>query len=245
MKSPVVQRASRHGNHPPECSCRPEGRHRVFRRPRYQRSTALDAGQRGDPVRLHGQPGPAGRNRLRRDPSSRRAVWGREGAAHRLPRAAGLGGAGGASVRRVPHFNGRRALLQHDAHRPCRDRHHAGSGHEGGRGPHLGRWEHLQGQRHRALLSVRTAGQSAPPDLQTLARSGLHRRAGRAPGNVRVHEPGGLRLPDERREGVLDRFEHPRRDARGEGSRAPRHRDQDRPADHGRPVLARGCGHQA
>ncbi len=29
------------------------------------------------------------------------------------------------------------------------------------------------------------------------------------------------RLPHERREGVLDRLEHPRRDARGEGSRAP------------------------
>ena len=47
------------------------------------------------------------------------------------------------------------------------------------------------------------------------------------------------RLQDERREGVLDRLEHPRRDARGQGSRAPRHGHQDRRADHGRRVLAR------
>ena len=45
---------------------------------------------------------------------------------------------------------------------------------------------------------------------------------------------GRLRLQDERREGVLDRLEHPRRDARSEGSRAPRHRHHDRRADHGR-----------
>ena len=50
----------------------------------------------------------------------------------------------------------------------------------------------------------------------------------------------GLRLPDERREGVLDRLEHPRRHARSQGSRAPQQRHQDRRADHGRGVLARG-----
>ena len=59
-------------------------------------------------------------------------------------------------------------------------------------------------------------------DLQALARPALHRRAGRAQGDVRVHGEGGLRLQDERREGVLDRLQHPRRDARGEGPRVPR-----------------------
>ena len=34
---------------------------------------------------------------------------------------------------------------------------------------------------------------------------------------------GGLRLQDERREGVLDRLEHARRHARSQGPRAPRH----------------------
>ena len=48
-----------------------------------------------------------------------------------------------------------------------------------------------------------------------------------------------LRLQDERREGVLDRLEHARRDARSQGPRAPRHRHHDRRADHGRRVLAR------
>ena len=55
----------------------------------------------------------------------------------------------------------------------------------------------------------------------------------------------GPRLQDERREGVLDRLEHPRRDARSEGSRAAEQRHQDRRADHGRGVLARRRRRQA
>jgi hypothetical protein len=43
--------------HPATSSRRPEGRHRVFRRPRYERGAPLDAGQGRDPVRLHRQPG--------------------------------------------------------------------------------------------------------------------------------------------------------------------------------------------
>ena len=49
---------------------------------------------------------------------------------------------------------------------------------------------------------------------------------------------GRLRLQDVGREGVLDRLQHARRDARGEGPRAAEQRHQDRPADHGRGVLA-------
>ena len=44
----------------------------------------------------------------------------------------------------------------------------------------------------------------------------------------------GFAVQDERREGVLDRFEHPRRDARSQGSRVPQQGHHDRPADHGR-----------
>ena len=45
---------------------------------------------------------------------------------------------------------------------------------------------------------------------------------------------GRLRLQDERREGLLDRLEHPRRHARSQGSRAPEQGHHDRRADHGR-----------
>ena len=47
-------------------------------------------------------------------------------------------------------------------------------------------------------------------------------------------------LQDERREGLLHRLEHPRRHARGQGSRVPQQGHHDRRADHGRAVLARG-----
>ncbi len=67
----------------------------------------------------------------------------------------------------------------------------------------------------------------------------------RTQGDVRVHAEGGIRLPHERREGVLDRLESPRRHARSEGPGAPRHGREDRRADHGRRVLARGRAHQA
>jgi argininosuccinate synthase len=38
-----------------------------------------------------------------------------------------------------------------------------------------GRWQHLQGQRHRALLPLRPAGQPVAQDLQALAGPGVHR----------------------------------------------------------------------
>ena len=48
-----------------------------------------------------------------------------------------------------------------------------------------------------------------------------------------------IRLQDERRKGLFDRQQSPRRNPRGQGSRAPRQRHQDRQPDHGRAVLAR------
>ena len=57
--------------------------------------------------------------------------------------------------------------------------------------------------------------------------------------DVGVHGRRRLRLQDERRKGLLDRLQHAGRHPRGQGSRAPRQRHQDRRADHGRAVLAR------
>ena len=150
-----------------------------------------------------------------------------------------------AAVRRLPHLDRRRPLLQHHADRPRRHRHDARRRHEGRRRPHLGRRQHVQGQRHRAVLPLRAARQPEPADLQAVARSAVHRRARRPQGDVRVHAARRPRLPDERREGLLDRLQHPRRDARSQGSRAPQQGHHDRRADHGRGVLARGRRRQA
>ena len=170
------------------------------------------------------------------------AVRRREGAPDRLPARARAGGHRGAAVRRVPHLHRGRPVLQHHAARPRRHRHAARRRDEGRRRQHLGRRQHVQGQRHRALLPLRPAREPEPAHLQAVARPGVHRRARRPQGDVRVHGARRLRVPDERREGVLDRLEPARRDARSEGPRAPQHRHQDRRADHGRRVLARGRG---
>ena len=61
----------------------------------------------------------------------------------------------------------------------------------------------------------------------------------------RVPGEGGLRLQDERREGLLDRLQHARRHARGEGPRVPRQGHRHRQADHGRRLLARRRGGEA
>ena len=61
--------------------------------------------------------------------------------------------------RRLPHLDRRHHLLQHHAARSRRYRHDAGRGDEGRRRQHLGRRQHLQGQRHRALLPLRPARQ--------------------------------------------------------------------------------------
>ncbi len=49
-----------------------------------------------------------------------------------------------------------------------------------------------------------------------------------------------LPVPRQRREGLLDRREHLGRDPRGQDPRAPRHRNRDGRADHGRAVLGPG-----
>ena len=158
---------------------------------------------------------------------------------------AGRRRSGGAPVRRVPHLHRRRGLLQHHAHRPRRHRHAAGRGDERRRRARVGRREHVQGKRHRAVLSLRPARQPEAADLQAVARPDLHRRARRTGRDVGIHAAGRPGLQDERREGLLDRLEHPRRHARSEGSRAAQLERPDRRPDHGRAVLASGCRDQA
>ena len=141
---------------------------------------------------------------------------------------------------RVPHLDGGRDVLQHDADRARRDRHDARRRDARGRRPHLGRRQHVQGQRHRALLPLRPARQSRSAHLQAVARrrrsstSWAAARRCRSTSNARR-----LRLQDEHGEGVLDRLQPARRDARGEGPRVPRQGHPHRRADHGRRVLAR------
>ena len=79
-----------------------------------------------------------------------------------------------------------RDVLQHDAARPGRHRHAARAGDARRRRRHLGRRQHLQGQRHRALLPLRPARQPGAADLQAVARPAVRRRARRAGRDERV-----------------------------------------------------------
>ena len=98
----------------------------------------------------------------------------------------------------------------------------------------LGRRLDLQGQRHRALLPLRAAREPGAADLQALARRGVRRRARRPQGDERVARRARPAARQLGREGLLDRREPARRDARGEGPRAALDEHEDRRADHGR-----------
>ena len=214
---------SPHDRHDPAIpASRPTRRHRVFRRARHLCRGALDARQGRDPLRLHGQPRPARRDRLRRHPAQGQGLRRRDRAPGRLPAATGERRHRRHPVRRVPHLHRRRDLLQHHAARPRGHRHGARGGDARRRRQRLGRRQHLQGQRHRALLPLRAARQPEPEDLQALARPAFHRRARRPQGDERVPHRQRLRLQDERREGVQHRLQHARRHARGQGPGVPR-----------------------
>ena len=168
------------------------------------------------------------------------AVRRRAGAPRRLPRRAGPRGADGAAVRRVPHQHRGQDVLQHHAARPGRHRHAAGAGDARRRRRHLGRRQHLQGQRHRALLPLRAAGQPEPADLQAVARQRLRRPSSAAASrDERVPDRPRPAVPRQQGEGVLDRRQHLGRDARGEVARGAGHGDGHRRADHGRRALPR------
>src|SRR5206468_4675565 len=69
VKSTLSPRETSHRGHDPAVPARRrEGRHRLLRRPRHQRGARLDAREGRDPLRVHRQPGPAGRERLRGNP---------------------------------------------------------------------------------------------------------------------------------------------------------------------------------
>ena len=211
----------------------------VLGRARHELRTRVDARERCDPVRVHGRPRPVRRARHRRRPCEGDAVRRGGRGARRLQGRARTRRDRRAAVRRVPHPDRRQALLQHDAARARDHRDDAREGDGRARCRHLGRRLDLQGQRHRALLPLRAARQRAPADLQAVARCRVRRRARRTQGDERVDRRARPAAQRVRREGVLDRREHARRDARGEGSRAARDVDEDRRADHGRRTVGR------
>ena len=110
----------------------------------------------------------------------------RGGAPRRLPARAGARGPDGAPVRRVPHHHRRQDVLQHHPARPSGHGHAARAGDARRRRRHLGRRQHLQGQRHRALLPLRPARQPEPAHLQAVARRRVRRRARRPRRDERV-----------------------------------------------------------
>ena len=160
----------------------------------------------------------------------------------RLPRRAGRGGPRRAGLRCVPHPVGGADLLQHHPAGPGRHRHPAGSRHGRRRGRHLGRRVDLQGQRHRAVLPLRPAGQPAAAHLQAVAGPAVRRGAGRPGRDERMVAGSQPALPGLHREGVLHRRQHLGRHPRGQAARAPGRQRRDRPADHGRRALGPvGC----
>ncbi len=159
---------SEQGPHlPPQGRAR---RHRLLRRPRHLRRRGLDARQGRGPVHLHRRHRPVRRARHLRRPG-RAVEYGAEIArAVDCRRDARRGGPRRDGVRRLPHPLRRPRLLQHHAARPRGHRHHAGPRHARGRRRHLGRRVDVQGQRHRAVLPLRPAGQPGAADLQAVAR---------------------------------------------------------------------------
>ncbi len=179
---------------------------------------------------------------LRRCAGPGAAVRRRGGAHRRLPPRAGARGADGAAVRGVPHHDRRAHVLQHDAARAGGHGHAARAGDARRRRRHLGRRQHVQGQRHRALLPLRAARQPGAAHLQAVARPAVRRRARRAGGDERVPRRPRPAVPRPEGEGVLDRRQHLGRHPRGQGARGAVDRDGDRRADHGRRPLAAGRG---
>ena len=212
-------------------------RHRLLRWSRHLGGGRVDARQGRRPVHLHR------RHRAVRRAGHRLGARPGDGlrrgdrAAGRLPGGAGGGGARGADLRRVPHPLRWAELLQHHPAGPGGHGHAAGPGDARGRRPDLGRRLDVQGQRHRAVLPLRPAGQPVAADLQAVAGRRFRQRARRPQGDVRVAARPRPPVPGQRREGLLDRRQHLGCHARGEDPGAPQHRHRDRRADHGRPVL--------
>ena len=184
-------------------------RHRLLRRPRHLGRRRLDARQGRRAVHLHGRHRPVRRARHLRRARPRAAVRRRARPGRRLPPRAGRGGLRRPGLRRVPHPLRRARLLQHHPARPGGDRHHAGARDAVRRRAHLGRRVDVQGQRHRALLPLRAAGQPGPADLQAVAGRRVRHRAGRPGRDEPVARRARPALPGQQGEGVLHRRQHP------------------------------------
>ena len=193
----------------------------------------MDAGQGRRALHLHRRPRPVRRTRARHRARAGQAVRRRGRPPRRLPPRAGARGADGAAMRRLPHLHRRQDVLQHHATRAGGDRHAARAGDARRRGRHLGRRQHVQGQRHRALLPLRAARESGAAHLQAVARPGVRERARRPRRDERVPPRQRAPVPRSDREGVLDRRQHLGRDARGQGARRAVHERRDRDPDHG------------
>ena len=244
-RPPALVRLGSHGDYSSERSCEQTGRHRVFRRTRHERRDPLDAEQGRDPLRLHGESRPARRAGLRRHSAQGAAVRRRTRAADRLP--APTGGRGLAALQcgafhistaGVPYFNttpiGRAvtgtmlvvAMKEDDVHI----------------------WGDGSTFKGNDIERFYRYGLLANPDLRIykpwLDQQFIDELGGRKEMSEYMQR-AGFCLPDERGEGVLDRLEHPRRDARSQGPRTSRQGHEDRRADHGRGLLARRRRRQA
>ena len=193
-------------------ACRRTCRHRLLRRPRHLGSGRVDARQGCRAVHLHRGPRPVRRARYRLRAGARHRLRRGDRPPSRLPGRPGGGGARRPLLRGVPHPVRRSRLLQHHPARPGRRGHPAGAGDARGRRADLGRRLYLQGQRHRAVLPLRPAGQPLPADLQAVAGRRLRQRTGRPQGDVRVAAGPRPALSGQRGEGLLHRREHLGRD---------------------------------
>jgi argininosuccinate synthase len=140
----------------------------------------------------------------------------REGAARGLPGANGRRRRRGAPEWRVPHLNRRRPLTSTPRRRSCRHRHDAVVATRG-RGPHLGRRQHVQGNDIErfywyGLLANRA---SASTNRGSINSSSTASAAAR---RCRAHEKAGFAYRMSTEKAHSDRLEHPRRHARSQGS---------------------------
>ena len=199
-------------------------------------AAALDARQRRNPTRIPRisvNPTSA----LRRHPAQGARLRRGKGA-HRMPPAARRRRHRRHPVRGVPHFHRRGDLLQHHAARPRRHRHDARGCHARGRstsGATAAPTRATTSSASTATGCSRTRRCASRGSISALSTSSGAQR------DVGVPVEGGLRLPDERRESVFDRLQHPGRHPRSEGPRVSEQEHGGRHADHGRRVLARGC----
>ena len=144
---------------------------------RHDRGRGLDPREGRGAVRPDGRPRPVRRDRRGRRPRTREGGRRRGGDPRRLPPAPRPRGARRAPLRGLPRLVRREDVLQHDPARARGDGDDARARDARARGRRLGRRLHVQGQRHRALLSLRPArrtrrcGSTSPGSTRSSSRS--------------------------------------------------------------------------